>query len=171
MKTKINYTLFAAYLFFGQWIFWLVIWLLAKIRIWRVLFVIYPHNHMEYQHVMPDWKWVKKYMSGKPIPAGIIRQGCRPTGIYFYISNRMKSLRKKKNRHIAKKIERRMRRALQITGAQSCGFAGQLGIIMEKRHDISMGHLFHSSMQGNIFSLSLAIDHAKRSKKHEDSDN
>ena len=161
--------LFLLYIFFCQWLAWGAIWLGGRLRIWRVLFVIYPHNCEEYQHVAPNWKWLRTYLSGCPVPIGLIWDGYRPVGIYFIISNTVESLRKKKNKHIAKQIERRMQRALRISQAKSCGFAGQLGIIMQKRHDIPMQAPFYTSTWGNVFSLLSAIDYAKMVKNHEDS--
>jgi hypothetical protein len=162
--------LFLLHIIIGQWIFWLIILMGGRFHIWSFLFVAYPHNSQEYQHVIPDWGWLRKYMSGRPIPAGIVPGPNGKFGIKLYVSNQMKSFRKKKNRHIAKKIEMRMRRALRVSRAKSVGFAGQLGIIMEKRHDIPMVDPFYASTQGNIYSLLSAIDYVKRLKKHEDSD-
>jgi len=161
--------LFLLYILVGQWLLWLVIWLGGRIGIWRVLFVIHPHNSKEYQYVAPDWRWLRKYLSGRPLPIGLIWYGYRPIGIYFIISNTIESLRKRKNRHIAKRIERRMQRALRLTRARSCGFAGHLGIIFEKRHDIPMQPPFYGSTNGNIYSLLSTIAKAKKeTEKHED---
>jgi len=156
--------LFLLYVIFGQWVAWIGIWLLGRFRLWRVLFVIYPHDTSEYRDVIPDWAWLRQYMSGRPVPSGFIFDGYRPIGIYFYVSNNLKSLRKKKNRCVAKRIEQRMRLFLQISKAKSCGFAGQLGILMEKRHDIPMTDPFYTSMYGNIYTLTTAITSVKNAK-------
>ena len=156
--------LFLLYIIIGQWVAWIGIWLLGQFRLWRVLFVIYPHDTSEYRDIIPDWAWLRQYMSGRPVPSGFIFDGYRPIGIYFYISNNLKSLRKKKNRCVAKRIEQRMRLFLKISKAKSCGFAGQLGILMEKRHDIPMTDPFYTSMYGNIYTLTTAITSVKNAK-------
>ena len=156
--------LFLQYILIGQWFAWSLIWLLGRLHIWRCLFVIYPHDFTEYRDVIPDWTWIRQYMSGRPLPGGFIFDAYRPIGIYFYISDDLKSLRKKKNRCVATNIQQRMRLFLKISKAKSCGFAGQLGVIMEKRHDIPMVDPFYTSTNGNIYTLTSTITSLQRCK-------
>jgi len=146
--------LFLLYIVIGQWPVWAVIWLLGIFHFWKVLFVIYPVNSSEYNKLSFDWPILRRLLSGRPLPAGIFLQ---PAGIYFFVSNRLESLAKVKNRPIAKKIEKRMRAARRLARAEVVGFAGGLGYVLEKRHKIRMIHPFYDSSQGNVFCLCLYI--------------
>ena len=91
--------------------------------------------------------------------------GMKPIGIYFYISNTPQELVKKKNRHLAETIVRRMQWIQKISGAAAIGFAGQLGPILERRHGIAMEPPFFASTAGNIFSIDDAIAHLSKTMK------
>lgn len=157
MMLSLRKLLFLLHIIIGQWIAWGLIWLLGKLHIWRVLFVIYPHNANEYSKLSWNWPILQKIMSGRPVPAGIIIDGKKPIGVYFLISNTLELLHKKSNKIIAKKIAKMMKWALRLSGAQVVGFAGGLGQILQKRHNINMIHPFYDSTQGNIYAISQYI--------------
>lgn len=136
---------------------WAIIWLVGRTGMIKTIFVIYPHDKKEYADLCPDFKFLVRFLSGRPVPGGIILDSWKPMGIYFYISNTPQELVKKKNRHIAEAIVRRMKWIQKISGAKTCGFAGQLGPILERRHGIAMEPPFFGSTMGNIFSIEESI--------------
>jgi len=150
-------SLFLLHIIIGQWVAWGLIGLFGQLHIWRVLFVIYPHSSNEYSKLSWNWSILRKIMSGRPVPAGIILDGKKPIGVYFLLSNTLGSLHKKSNKAAAKKIEKMMKWAMTWSGAQVVGFAGGLGQILEKRHNINMIHPFYDSTKGNIYALSRYI--------------
>ena len=149
--------LFFFYIIIGQLAAWGLILLLGRLYIWRILFVIYPHNVREYNKLSWDWPVLRRIMDGRPVPAGIIVDGLRPIGIYFLVSNTIESFYKKQNKHVAKKIERRMKWAMTWSGAQVVGFAGGLGQTLQKKHNIKMIHPFYDSAQGNVYAITRYI--------------
>ena len=146
--------MFLLYVIFGQWVAWGLIWLLGRLHLWHILFVIYPHSSCEYRKLSWALPLLKNIMSGRPVPAGIILVGKKPMGIYFLISNGMESLHKKSNKKIARRIDKRMKWALRISNAHVVGFAGGLGQLLQKRHNINMIHPFYDSQMGNIYAIS-----------------
>jgi len=158
MKKSIRRLFFVIYTIFLRLPLWAIIWLIGRTGMIKTIFVIYPHDKKEYADLCPDFKFLVKFLSGRPVPGGIIFDGWKPMGIYFYISNTPQELVKKKNRHIAEAIVRRMKWIQKISGAKACGFAGQLGPILERRHGIAMEPPFFGSTMGNIFSIEDSIN-------------
>ena len=159
--------LFVIYVLFCRLPIWTIIWLVGRTGVIKTIFLIYPTDRKEYADLSPDFKFLRKFMSGRPTPAGVILDNGKPVGIYLFISNTPQELVKKKNRHIAEAIARRMLWIQRLSGAKACGFAGQLGPILEKRHGIAMEPPFFSSTMGNIFSIDDSISFlAKRLNKY-----
>ncbi len=149
--------LFVIYVLFFRLPMWSIIWLVGLTGVIKTIFLIYPTDRKEYADLSPDFIFLRKFMSGRPTPAGVILDKWKPVGIYFFISNTPQELVKKKNRHIAEAIARRMRWIQRLSGAKACGFAGQLGAILENRHGIAMKPPFYSSTMGCIFSIDDSI--------------
>lgn len=167
MIKNIRRPLFVIYVLFFRLPMWTIIWLVGRTGVIKTIFLIYPTDRKEYADLSPDFKFLRKFMSGRPTPAGVILDGWKPVGIYLFISNTPQELIKKKNRHIAEAIARRMQWIQRLSGAKACGFAGQLGPILEKRHGIAMEPPFFSSTMGNIFSIDDSISFlAKSLDKH-----
>jgi len=150
---------FVIYTVFFRLPIWAIIWIVGRTGVINTVFVIYPHDEKEYADLCPNFKWFINFLSGRPVPGGVILDGIKPMGIYFYISNTPQELVKKKNRHIAEAIVDRMKWIQKISGAKTCGFAGQLGPILERRHGIAMKPPFFASTMGNIFSIDEAISY------------
>ncbi len=144
---------------------WAVIWLIGRTGVIKTVFVIYPHDPKEYADLCPNIRIFINFLSGRPVPGGFIMDGIKPIGIYFYISNTPQELVKKKNRHLAETIVRRMQWIQKLSGASAIGFAGQLGPILERRHGIAMEPPFFASTAGNIFSMDDAIAHLAKERK------
>lgn len=157
MIGNLRRTLFFISALFFRIPIWVIIWLVGRTGVIKTVFVIYPHNKKEYSNLSPDFPFFLKFLSGRPTPGGCILDGWKPVGIYLFIPNTPQELSKKKNRHIAEAIARRMRWIQKISGAKACGFAGQLGPILEKRHNIAMKPPFFCSTMGNIFSIDDSI--------------
>ncbi len=157
MINSLRRTLFVIYVVFFRPALWAIIWLVGRTGVIKTIFLIYPTDKKEYANLCPSFKWFLKFLSGKPTPGGIIFDKGRPVGIYLFISNTPQELIKKKNRQLAESIVRRMKWIQKISGATACGFAGQLGPILEKRHGIPMEPPFFSSTMGNIFSIDDSI--------------
>jgi hypothetical protein len=167
MVDSIRRILFVMYAVFLRLPIWAIIWLIGRTGVFKTVFVIYPHDKEEYAKLCPDYQPFIKFMSGRPTPGGVIVDGWKPVGIYLFISNTPQDLIKKKNRHIAETIVRRMQWIQKISGAKAIGFAGQLGPILEKRHGITMEPPFFSSTMGNVFSIEDALYYlAKSENKH-----
>jgi hypothetical protein len=167
MIKNIRRALFVIYVLFLRLPMWTIIWLVGRTGVIKTIFLIYPTDRKEYADLSPDFKFLRKFMSGRPTPAGVILDKWKPVGIYLFISNTPQELIKKKNRHIAEAIARRMLWIQRLSGAKACGFAGQLGPILEKRHGIAMEPPFYSSTMGNIFSIDDSISFlAKSLDKH-----
>ena len=166
MIDSIRRILFVIYAVFLRLPMWAIIWLIGRTGVFKTVFVIYPHDKEEYAKLCPDYKPFIKFMSGRPTPGGFILDGWKPVGIYLFISNTPQELVKKKNRAIAETIVNRMQWIQKISGAKAIGFAGQLGPILERRHDIPMEPPFFSSTMGNVFSIEEALTHlaAKENK-------
>jgi len=150
-------TLFVVYVVFFRPPLWVIIWLVGRTGIIKTIFLIYPTDKKEYVDLCPNFRWFLKLLSGRPTPGGIIFDKRKPVGIYLFISNTPPELIKKKNHVLAEAIVRRMRWIQKISGATACGFAGQLGPILEKRHGIAMKPPFFSSTMGNVFSIDDSI--------------
>lgn len=163
MIKSMRQTLFVIYVVLFRPIMWGMIWLVGRTDIIKTIFLIYPTDKKEYSDLSPNFKWFLKFLSGKPTPGGLILNGWRPVGIYLFISNTPQELIKKKNRHIAESIAQRMLWIKKISGAKACGFAGQLGPILERRHGIAMEPPFFSSTMGNIFSINDSISFLSKS--------
>ena len=163
MIKNIRKALFVIYVLFFRLPMWTIIWLVGLTGVIKTIFLIYPTDRKEYADLSPDFKFLRKFMSGRPTPAGVIFDKWKPVGIYLFISNTPQELIKKKNRHIAEAIARRMRWIQRLSGAEACGFAGQLGPILEKRHGIAMEPPFYSSTMGCIFSIDDSISFLAKS--------
>lgn len=157
MIKNIRKALFVIYVLFFRLPTWAIIWLVGRTGVIKTIFLIYPTDRKEYADLSPDFKFLRKFMSGRPTPGGLILDKKKPVGIYLFISNTPQELIKKKNRHIAEAIARRMLWIQRLSGAKACGFAGQLGPILEKRHGIDMKAPFYSSTMGNVFSIDDSI--------------
>lgn len=142
-----------------RWPVWLLIWLIGKCGLLKTLFLIYPTDKSECLDFCPDIKLFRNFLSGRPTPAGLIMDGWLPMGLYLVIPNQALELMRGKNRFLVERIIERMRWIQKLSGAQTIGLAGQLGMICEKRHGIPMEPPFYSSMHGNLFSIKAAIDH------------
>lgn len=166
MIKKFRRTLFFIYAMFFRLPMWAIIWLVGRTGVIKTIFVIYPHDQKEYANLCPNYTFFLKFLSGRPTPGGLILDKWKPVGIYLFISNTPQELIKKKNRYIAEAIVRRMKWIQRISGAKACGFAGQLGPILERRHGIAMEPPFFGSTMGNVFSIDDSITFlAKNLKK------
>ncbi len=163
MIKSIRQALFFIYALFFRLPIWAIIWLVGLTGVIKTIFLIYPTDKKEYSNLCPNFKFFIKFLSGRPTPGGVILDGRKPIGIYLFIPNTPQELIKKKNRHIAEAIVRRMKWIQKISGAKACGFAGQLGPILERRHDIAMEPPFFSSTMGNIFSINDSISFLAKS--------
>ena len=163
MIKSMRQTLFVIYVVMFRPLMWAIIWFAGRTGMIKTIFLIYPTDTKEYADLSPNFKWFLNFLSGKPTPAGLILDGCKPVGIYLFISNTPQELIKKKNRHIAEAIAQRMLWIQRISGAKACGFAGQLGPILERRHGIAMEPPFFSSTMGNIFSINDSISFLSKS--------
>lgn len=167
MFTTFRKIMFVFYAVFLRLPVWAIIWLVGRTGVFKTVFVIYPHDKEEYSKLCPDFQPFIRFMSGRPTPGGLILDGWRPVGIYLFISNTPRELIKKKNRPLAETIVRRMQWIQKIAGAKTIGFAGQLGPILERRHNVDMAPPFFSSTMGNVFSIEEALTHlAKEKNKH-----
>ena len=140
-----------------RWPLWLLIGLIGRTGIFKTVFLVYPHDEIEVQGFCPNLKILRRFLSGRPTPAGLIMDGLLPMGFYLVIPDLAKDLALKKNRGLAETIVQRMRWIRRIAGARTIGLAGQLGPIFEKRHDIPMEPPLFGSIHGNIFSIHQAI--------------
>ena len=147
-----------------RWPLCVLIYLTGKTGIFKTVFLVYPTDEMEVLGFCPNISFFRKYLSGKPTPAGLIMNGWLPIGIYFVISDLPRDLALKKNRHIAKKIVKHMRWFRRLAGAKTIGLAGQLGPIFSRRHNIPMEPPIYTSIYGNIFSIHEAINWVARQK-------
>ncbi len=167
MFDSIRRILFVIYAVFLRLPMWALIWLVGRTGVFKTVFVIYPHDKEEYSKLCPDYQPFIRFMSGRPTPGGLILDGWKPVGIYLFISNTPQELVKKKNRHIAETIVSRMQWIQKLSGAKAIGFAGQLGPILERRHNIAMEPPFFGSTMGNVFSIEEALTHlAANENKH-----
>lgn len=162
MKQVLRKFIISVYVLFFSYPVWGLIWLVGRTGLIKTLFLMYPTDKREYNDILPDIRCIINFMSGRPTPAGFIFDGWKPVGMYFCITDLPQDLMKKKNRHIAEKIVRRMKWALKVSGATSCGFAGQLGPILERRHGIPMEPPFFSGLQGTIFGADNTISYLTR---------
>jgi len=165
MIKSLRRTLFVIYVVLFRPFLWAIIWLIGRTGLIKTIFLIYPTDKREFADLCPDFEWFLKFLSGRPTPGGLIIDQGKPVGIYLYISNTPQELIKKKNRLLAEAIVQRMQWIQKISGATACGFAGQLGPLLEKRHNIPMQPPFFSSTMGNIFSIDDAISFLARTMK------
>lgn len=159
MLKHARWTLFVIYVVAFRPVVWSILWLIGLLGTLKTVFLIYPTDAKEFEELCPDYKWFLKFGSGRPTPGGLIFDGWKPIGVYLFISNSPQELIKKKNKHIAESIVTRMRWVQKLCRAEACGFAGQLGPILERRHGIAMKPPFFASTMGNIFSIDDAVTH------------
>ena len=117
-----------------RWPLWLIIGIAGQCKLFRFVFLVYPTDEVECRQFCPNIPILRRYLSGRPTPGGIVADGLRPIGIYFVIPDLPRDLARKKNRKLAETIVNRMRWIRRLTGAKTIGLAGQLGPIFEKRH-------------------------------------
>ncbi len=148
-----------------RWPLWLIIGIAGQCKLFRFVFLVYPTDEVECRQFCPNIPILRRYLSGRPTPGGIVADGLRPIGIYFVIPDLPRDLARKKNRKLAETIVNRMRWIRRLTGAKTIGLAGQLGPIFEKRHNIPIEPPLFSSINGNIFSIHEAINWAAIQQK------
>jgi len=148
-----------------RWPFWLLLGVAGKFRMFRFVFLVYPTDEVECRQFCPNIPFLRRYLSGRPTPGGLVTDGLRPIGMYFVIPDLPKDLARKKNRKLSETIVNRMRWIQRLTGAKTIGLAGQLGPIFEKRHNIPIEPPLFSSINGNIFSIHEAINWAAIQEK------
>jgi hypothetical protein len=159
MNNYIRQLVFLVCALFLRWPIWLLIWIVGRSGMIKTLFLIYPTDSSECLDFCPDIKLLRKFLSGRPTPAGLIMNGWRPMGIYLVIPNQALELMRKKELPTVELIIKRMLWIKKISAARAIGLAGQLGPIFEKRHGIPMDPPFYSSTFGNIFSIQKAVNH------------
>lgn len=156
---------FISYSFLFKWLVCSLIFIFGRFGLFKNLFLIYPTDREEVLDFCPDIPFLRRYLSGRPIPAGLIMDGWRPMGIYFVVPDTALELIRKKNRPVVDDIVRRMLWYKKLAGAQTVGFAGQLGPIIEKHLKKPLSHPFYTSTYGNIFSIQSAVNHLVNSAK------
>jgi hypothetical protein len=147
-----------------RWPLCVLINIVGRTGIFKTVFLVYPTDELEVLGFCPNIQFFRRYLSGKPTPAGLIMDGWLPMGIYFVISDLPRDLAFKKNRHIAKSIVQNMHWFRKLAGARTIGLAGQLGPIFSRRHNIPMEPPIFTSIYGNIFSIHEAINWVARQK-------
>ncbi len=148
-----------------RWPIWLLIGIAGQFRLFRFVFLVYPTDEIECRQFCPNVPFLRRYLSGRPTPGGLVADGWRPVGIYFVVPDLPRNLAQKKNKHIAENIVKRMRWIRRLAGAKTIGLAGQLGPIFERRHNIPIEAPLFSSINGNIFSIHEAIKWAALQEK------
>jgi hypothetical protein len=159
MDKYMRQLIFLVYALLLRWPIWLLIWMVGRSGIFKTLFLIYPTDSCECLDFCPNIRWLRKFFSGRPTPAGLIMDGWRPMGIYLVIPNPALELMRRKEKPTVETIIKRMLWIQKLSGARAIGLAGQLGPIFEKRHGIAMEPPFYSSTYGNIFSIQKAVNH------------
>ena len=147
-----------------RWPLFTLIWLIGRTGIFKTVFLVYATDEIEALGICPNISFIRRYLSGKPTPSGLIMNGWLPMGIYLVIPDLTKDLALKKNRHVAEEIVRRMHWFRRLAGAKTIGLAGQLGPIFSRRHNISMEPPIFTSTYGNIFSINESINWIARQK-------
>ncbi len=148
-----------------RWPIWLLIGIAGQFRLFQFVFLVYPTSEVECREFCPNIPILRRYLSGRPTPGGLVVDGWRPIGIYFVVPDLPGFLARKKNRKVAENIVNRMCWIRKLTGAKTIGLAGQLGPIFEKRHNIPIESPIFSSINGNIFSIHEAIKYAAIQEK------
>jgi len=165
MRKLMRQILFVTIATILRWPICVLINLVGRTGIFKTVFLVYATDDNEVQGVYPKSKFIRRYLSGKPTPAGLIMDGWLPIGLYLGIPDLPKDLSRKKNRHIAEKIIQQMHWYRRLAGAQTIGLAGQLGPIFSRRHNIPMEPPVFTSFYGNIFSIHEAINWVARQKR------
>ncbi|TKB23154.1 hypothetical protein FCL47_23660 [Desulfopila sp. IMCC35006] len=147
-----------------RWPIWLMIGIAGQFKLFRFVFLVYPTDEVECRQFCPNIPILRRYLSGRPTPGGLVVDGWCPIGIYFVVPDLPRDLARKKNRQLAETIVRRMRWIRRLAGAKTIGLAGQLGPIFSKRHNIPIEPPIFSSINGNIFSIHEAINWAALKK-------
>lgn len=147
-----------------RWPIWLLIGIAGQFKLFRFVFLVYPTDEVECRQFCPNIPILRRYLSGRPTPGGLIVDGWCPIGIYFVVPDLPRDLARKKSRQLAETIVRRMRWIRRLAGAKTIGLAGQLGPIFSKRHNIPIEPPIFSSINGNIFSIHEAINWAALQK-------
>ena len=164
MSTVVRQFFFFLTAFILRWPIWLIIYLAGKVALVKFIFLVYPTDEIECNRFCPNIPILRKFLSGRPSPGGLVADGFRPIGIYFVVPDQPMTLMRKKNKYIAENIIKRMFWIKKLTGAKTIGLAGQLGPIFEKRHNIKIEPPFFSSTKGNIYSIESAINWAANDK-------
>lgn len=140
-----------------RWPLWLLIGIIGRFGVFKTVFLVYPTDEVESRCFCPNIALVRRYLLGRPTPAGLILDGWRPMGIYFVTPDVPMDLARKKNRKQVEIIVRRMRWIRRLAGAKTIGLAGQLGPIFSRRHNIPMEPPLFDSIKGNVFSIHEAV--------------
>ncbi len=164
MPNVIRQIIFLTTAFILRWPLFMLIGLIGRTGIFKTVFLVYATDEVELLGVYPDIPFIRRFLSGKPTPAGLIMNGWRPMGIYFGIPDLPRDLARKKNRHIAEKIVQQMHWFRRLAGAKTIGLAGQLGPIFAHRHNIPMDPPIFTSTYGNVFSIHEAINWVAKQK-------
>ena len=143
-----------------RWPVWFLIYLMGRVGLVKFVFLVYPTDDVECNNFVPNIPIMRRFLSGRPSPGGLVVDGFRPIGIYFVVPDQPMTLMRKKNKDIAERIIKRMLWIKKLTGAKTIGLAGQLAPIFEKRHNIKIEPPFFSSTNGNIYSIESAINWA-----------
>jgi len=165
MRKLMRQIIFVTFATILRWPVCALINLVGRTGVFKTVFLVYATDENEVQGVYPKNRFIRRYLSGKPTPAGLIMDGWRPIGIYLGIPDLPRDLSRKKNRHIAEKIIQQMHWYRRLAGARTIGLAGQLGPIFSRRHNIPMEPPIFTSFYGNIFSVHEAINWVSRQKR------
>ena len=156
---------FMLYSFLFKWLICSLIFIFGRFGLFKNLFLIYPTDREEVLDFCPDIPLLRRYLSGRPTPAGLIMDGWWPRGIYLVVPDTALELVRKKNRPLIDNIVRRMLWYQKLSGAETIGLAGQLGPVIEKHLKKPLTHPFYTSTYGNIFSIQSAVNHLVNSAK------
>lgn len=165
MRKLIRQIIFITTATIFRWPVCALINLVGRAGFFKTVFLVYATDENEVQGVYPKNRFLRRYLSVKPTPAGLIMDGWLPIGLYLGIPDLPMDLSRKKNRHIAEKIVQQMHWYRRLAGAQTIGLAGQLGPIFSRRHNIPMEPPIFTSFYGNIFSIHEAINWVARQKR------
>ena len=164
MPNLLRQTVFLTLSIILRWPLFALIGLIGRTGIFKTVFLVYATDEIEALGICPNISFIRRYLSGKPTPSGLIMNGWLPMGIYLVIPDLTKDLALKKNRHIAEEIVRRMHWFRRLAGARTIGLAGQLGPIFSRRHNIPMEPPIFASTFGNVFSINESINWIARQK-------
>lgn len=164
MQTFIRKTIFLTVATILRWPLLVLIYLMGKTGVFKTVFLVYATNKNELLNVYPNIFFLRKYLSGKPTPVGLIMKGWLPIGLYLGIPDLPGQLALKRNRYLAENIVEQMHWFRRLAGAKTIGLAGQLGPIFSGRHNLPMEAPIFTSTFGNVFSIHEAINWVARQR-------